>query len=69
MGTIGETRLALGVACEKLHHATVRNVRSNPIKCDEIWSLVSAKPTNGPSCTVGFWDDLRTRTAIDPSQS
>src|SRR5580658_2499334 len=35
-----------GRACEAFHDATVRNVQSKRVQCDEIWSFVYAKQRN-----------------------
>ena len=35
-----------GRACEAFHNATVRNVHSKRVQCDEIWSFVYAKQRN-----------------------
>jgi IS1 family transposase len=35
-----------GKACEAFHDATVRNVNSRRVQCDEIWSFVYAKQRN-----------------------
>lgn len=64
--TVTKLLVDLGAACEKFHHATVRNVRSNRIECDEIRSFVGAKAKNVPVEKEGFWDDVWTWTAIDP---
>jgi IS1 family transposase len=64
--TVSKLLVDLGAVCEKFHDATVRNVQSNRIECDEIWSFVGAKAKNVPACKVGFWGDVWTWTAIDP---
>ena len=64
--TVSKLLVDLGAACEKFHHATVRNVQSNRIECDEIWSFVGAKAKNVPAEKEGFWGDVWTWTAIDP---
>ena len=56
----------LGTACEKFHNETVRNVRSNRIECDEIWSFIGAKARNVPEAKKDIWGDIWTWTAIDP---
>src|SRR5207245_11725911 len=33
----------LGDACQQFHDATVRNVKSQRVQCDEIWSFCYAK--------------------------
>lgn len=64
--TVSKLLVDLGKACEKFHDEAVRNVRSNRIECDEIWSFVGAKQKNVPAEKVGFWGDVWTWTAIDP---
>jgi IS1 family transposase len=44
--TVQRLLLDLGDACWKLHDERVRNVRSQNIQCDEIWSFVGAKQKN-----------------------
>lgn len=48
--TVSKLLVDLGKACEKFHDETVRNIRSNRIECDEIWSFVGAKAKNVPAC-------------------
>lgn len=55
----------LGTACKQHHDATVRNLRSKHIQCDEIWSFVGAKQKNVPEAKRGQWGDIWTWTALD----
>jgi IS1 family transposase len=57
----------LGEACERFHDATVHDVRSRRIQCDEIWSFVGAKQRNVPVERQGEFGvgDVWTWTAID----
>jgi IS1 family transposase len=56
----------LGVACAEYHHRTVRNLRTERVQCDEIWSFVGAKKRNVSKEKLGVWGDLWTWTALDP---
>jgi IS1 family transposase len=56
----------LGAACAAHHDATVRNLKSQRIQCDEIWCFVGAKAKNVPEEKKGEWGDVWTWTAIDP---
>jgi IS1 family transposase len=38
----------LGKACASHHNTAVRNVRSQRVQCDEVWSFVGAKEKNVP---------------------
>src|ERR1700730_12417988 len=38
-----------GVACAECHDRTVRNVKSQQVQCDEIWSFIHAKAKNVPT--------------------
>jgi IS1 family transposase len=55
----------LGAACLAHHNATVRNLKSQRIQADEIWSFVGAKAKNVPEEKRGEWGDVWTWTAID----
>lgn len=55
----------LGAACRDYHDAHVRNLTSQRIQCDEIWSFVGAKQKNVPVHKAGEWGDCWTWTAID----
>jgi IS1 family transposase len=56
----------LGAACVAHHDATVRNLTSKRIQCDEIWAFVGAKQKNVPAQKMAEWGDIWTWTALDP---
>jgi len=64
--TVSKFLVDLGKACDLFHDEKVRNVRSNRIECDEIWSFVGAKAKNVPADKKDVWGDVWTWTAIDP---
>src|SRR6266446_4911346 len=48
-----------GETCQRLHNKKVRNVKSQRVQCDEIWSFCYAKERNVPverRGTFGFGD-------------
>jgi IS1 family transposase len=47
-GTVLKLLVELGKACETYHDEYVRNVATNRIQCDEIWSFCYAKDKNVP---------------------
>jgi IS1 family transposase len=55
----------LGAACAAHHDATVRNLQTKRVQCDEIWCFVGAKARNVPDDKKGEWGDCWTWTAID----
>lgn len=57
-----------GEACIAYHDATVRNILSKRIQCDEIWSFCQMKEKNVPKDMKGTFGigDVYTWTAIDP---
>lgn len=55
----------LGAACAQHHDATVRNLSSKRVQCDEIWAFVGAKQKNVPESKRGEWGDCWTWTALD----
>ena len=63
--TVEKLLRELGAACAAHHDATVRNLKSARIQCDEIWSFVGAKQKNVPEDKRGQWGDMWTWTAID----
>jgi IS1 family transposase len=56
-----------GKACEAFHDATVRNVISKRVQCDEIWSFVYAKQRNVATAKAApdGAGDIWTWTALD----
>lgn len=64
--TVEKLLRELGAACTKFHDATVRNLKSQRVQCDEIWSFVGAKEKNAtPEQKAQGWGDVWTWTAID----
>ena len=56
----------IGPACDKYHNTHVRNLKSQRVQADEIWSFVHAKQKNVPEDKRGFGvGDVWTWTAID----
>jgi IS1 family transposase len=56
-----------GAACSEFHDRTVRNVKSQRVQCDEIWSFVHAKAKNVPTAKKApeGAGDIWTWTAFD----
>jgi IS1 family transposase len=56
-----------GIACAEFHDRTVRNVKSQRVQCDEIWSFVHAKAKNVPTAKKApeGAGDCWTWTALD----
>jgi IS1 family transposase len=55
----------LGTACANHHNQAARNLRSQRVQCDEIWSFIGSKQKNVPEAKRGIWGDVWTWTAID----
>jgi IS1 family transposase len=57
----------VGAACQKYHDEHVRNIHTNRIQCDEIWSFVHSKQRNVPEDMRGVFGvgDVWTWVAID----
>lgn len=67
LNTVTKLLIDAGNACSAFHDATVRNVKSQRIQCDEIWSFAYAKAKNVASAKaapIGS-GDVWTWTAID----
>jgi IS1 family transposase len=67
LNTVTKLLIDAGSACAAFHDATVRNVKSERIQCDEIWSFAYATAKNVPSAKaapIGS-GDVWTWTAID----
>ena len=65
--TIEKLLRDLGAACAAFHNEHVRNIRTQRIQCDEIWSFVGAKEKNAsPEQKAQGWGDIWTWTALDP---
>ncbi len=56
-----------GVACAEFHDRAVRNVKSQRMQCDEIWSFIHAKAKNVPTAKAAPQGagDIWTWTALD----
>jgi IS1 family transposase len=56
-----------GVACTEFHDRAVRNVKSQRVQCDEIWSFIHAKAKNVPTAKKApeGAGDIWTWTALD----
>jgi IS1 family transposase len=56
-----------GLACIEFHDRAVRNVKSQRVQCDEIWSFVHAKAKNVPTAKAApeGAGDIWTWTALD----
>lgn len=65
--TVIKLLVDLGTACQKYHDTHVRNLNSQNIQCDEIWSFVYAKAKNAPAEMKenGSAGDIWTWTALD----
>ena len=65
--TIAKLLTDAGLACAAYHEATVRNVTSKRVQCDEIWSFCYAKAKNVPSAknAPDGAGDVWTWTALD----
>src|ERR1700731_1544657 len=65
--TIAKLLVDAGAACTKFHDRAVRNVKSQRVQCDEIWSFVHAKAKNVPTAKAAPQGagDIWTWTALD----
>lgn len=63
--TIEKLLRDLGAACKAHHDATIRNVASQRVQVDEIWSFIGSKQKNVPEGKQGEWGDAWTWTALD----
>jgi IS1 family transposase len=56
----------LGAACVAFHDATIRNLNSTRVQCDEIWAFVGSKEKNvTPEQRAAGWGDAWTWTGMD----
>lgn len=56
----------IGPTCDRYHNEHIRNLKSQRVQCDEIWSFVYAKQKNVPEEKRGFGvGDVWTWTALD----
>src|SRR5262245_36063656 len=64
--TIAKLLVELGEACSKFQSETIRNIRSQRVQCDEIWSFVGSKEKNtSPEKKADGCGDCWTWTALD----
>src|SRR5437016_217936 len=65
--TVTKLLVDLGHACMSHHHETVRDLKSERVQCDEIWSFCFAKQKNVKPDKVGElgFGDVWTWTGID----
>ena len=65
--TILKLLVSLGNVCTQFQDATIRNLRSKRIECDEIWQFCYAKQKNVPEEKRGTfgYGDVWTWTALD----
>jgi IS1 family transposase len=67
INTVTKLLVDAGNACARFHHENVRDVRSQSIQCDEIWSFTYAKAKNvrtAKAAPIGS-GDVWTWTGID----
>ena len=66
-GTVTKLLVDLGYACMAHHDLTVRDLQSERVQCDEIWSFCFAKQKNVQPDKVGTlgYGDVWTWTALD----
>ncbi len=64
INTVTKLLVDAGFACAEYHDNAVRDVKSERIQCDEIWSFCYAKQKNAPQGKEGA-GDAWTWTAID----
>lgn len=67
-GTVLKFLAEMGEVCEEFHDVHARNLASNKIQCDEIWSFCSSKAKNVPKDKRDNenYGDVWTWTALDP---
>ena len=67
INTVTKLLIEAGNACAEYHDKTVRNVKSERVQCDEIWSFVAAKQKNVKTmkAPVEGAGDVWTWTALD----
>lgn len=65
INTVSKLLVDVGRACIKFHNETVKNVRSQRVQLDEIWSFVYSKQKNVPEGMEDKAGDVWTWTAID----
>src|SRR5665213_3980536 len=67
INTVSKLLVEAGEACALFHDATVRNVKSRRVQCDEIWSFCYAKQANKAAAKAApeRAGDVWTWTALD----
>jgi len=67
INTVSKLLVECGKACAEYHDETVRNVKSERIQCDEIWSFTYAKDKNvkDAKAAPSWAGDTWTWTALD----
>lgn len=68
INTVTKLLCDVGAACEKFHDEKVKEVKSQRVQCDEIWSFVYSKQKNADKIKAvpdGGAGDVWTWTAID----
>lgn len=63
--TVSKLLVEAGAACSAFHDEHVREVKSQRIQCDEIWSFVGCKQKNAKPDAGEWRGDVWTWTAID----
>ena len=68
--TIDKLLQDAGIACAEFHDRAVRNVKSQRVQRDEIWSFVHAKAKNVPTAKAApeGAGDIWTWTALDDNK-
>src|SRR5688572_7160245 len=65
INTVTKLLVDVGRACQKFHDEKVRNLRSERVQCDEIWSFCYAKEKNVTQDMREGSGDVWTWTALD----
>lgn len=67
INTVTKLLVDAGAACEAFHDKTVRNLKTERVQCDEIWSFCYAKERTAPAQmkAEGKAGDVWTWTALD----
>jgi len=68
--TVVKLLVDVGRACAEYHNRVVRNVKSQRVQCDEIWSFIGCKQKNipavpAPDSSGDYLGDVWTWTALD----
>lgn len=65
INTVTKLLVDVGRACEEFHDATIHNVSSKRVQCDETWSFVYSKQKNVPEGMHKHAGDVWTWVGID----